>query len=98
MFLLLGLLVTPSTMAGTPKAGLLFNIAFVVVLMSLLTQGTTIALFARRLDVALPDPNDASQMSAVFRDFALNPGTPVGEVCRFYSLPMPVDILLPLGT
>ena len=84
-------------MAGTPKAGLLFNIAFVVVLMSLLTQGTTIALFARWLGVALPDPNDASQMRAVFRDFALDPGTPVGEVCSFYSLPVPAAASMPVG-
>ena len=34
-------------LAGTPNAGLLFNIAFMVVLASLLTQGTTIGLLAR---------------------------------------------------
>ena len=84
-------------MAGTPKAGLLFNIAFVVVLVSLLTQGTTIAFMARRLGVALPDPGDETQMRAVFRDFALDTGTPVGEVCGFYNLPMPADTETPLG-
>lgn len=83
--------------AGTPHAGVLFNIAFVVVLVSLLTQGTTIALVARRLGVALPDPGDATQMRAVFRDFALDPSTAVGDVCSFYNLPMPTDTSTPLG-
>ncbi|MDZ7939042.1 MAG: potassium/proton antiporter [Rhodoferax sp.] len=84
-------------MAGTPQAGLLFNIAFVVVLVSLLTQGTTIALMARRLGVALPDPTDETHMRAVFQDFLLNPDTPVGDVCSFYGLPIPVQTSLPLG-
>ncbi len=84
-------------MAGTPKAGLLFNIAFVVVLVSLLTQGTTIALMARKLGVALPDLDNETQMRAVFQDFSLDPGTPVGDVFSFYSLPMPADMFMPLG-
>ena len=84
-------------MAGIPQAGLLFNIAFVVVLVSLLTQGTTIALVARRLGVALPDPADETHMRAVFRDFSLDPGTPVGDVCSFYSLPTPAQPSMPLG-
>jgi len=84
-------------MAGTPQAGLLFNIAFVVVLVSLLTQGTTIALVARRLGVALPDPGDESHMRAVFQDFSLDPSTPVGDVCSFYGLPMPTQQSMPLG-
>lgn len=84
-------------MAGTPQAKLLFNIAFVVVLVSLLTQGTTIALMARRLGVALPDPGDEIQMRAVFRDFSLDPLTPVGDVFSFYSLPMPTEMFMPLG-
>lgn len=84
-------------MAGTPQAGLLFNIAFVVVLVSLLTQGTTIALVARRLGVALPDPDDESHMRAVFQDFSFAPDTPVGDVCGFYSLPMPSLPSMPLG-
>ncbi len=37
-----------------PNAGLLFNIAFIVVLASLLVQGWTLGLAARLLDVALP--------------------------------------------
>ncbi|MBK7260583.1 MAG: potassium/proton antiporter [Rubrivivax sp.] len=84
-------------MAGTPHAGLLFNIAFMVVLASLLTQGSTIALMARKLGVALPDPADEQQVRAVFRDFALDPGTTVGSVCEFYGLPTPGDGSTTLG-
>jgi len=76
-------------LAGTPQAALLFNIAFVVVLASLLTQGTTIGWVARKLGVALPDPADERQVRAVFRDFALDPDTAVSAVCEFYGLPVP---------
>ena len=41
-------------LAGVPSAELLFNIAFVVVLASLLAQGTTVGLAARAFGVALP--------------------------------------------
>lgn len=76
-------------LAGTPQANLLFNIAFVVVLTSLVTQGSTIGLVARRLGVALPDPGNEQQERAVFRDFMLDPDTPVAAVCEFYGLPPP---------
>ncbi|MEO5697694.1 MAG: potassium/proton antiporter, partial [Burkholderiaceae bacterium] len=76
-------------MAGTPHAGLLFNIAFMVVLASLLTQGSTIAWTARWLGVAMPDPADEQQVRAVFRDFPLDPRSSVGSVCEFYGLPAP---------
>jgi cell volume regulation protein A len=84
-------------LAGTPQAGLLFNIAFVVVLTSLLIQGATIGRIARWLGVALPDPSDEQQQRAVFRDFELDPRAPVAEVCAFYGLPMPADAALPLA-
>jgi len=45
-------------MAGIPGAQTYFNVAFVVVLASLLLQGSTIAWSARRLGVTLPDPDD----------------------------------------
>lgn len=84
-------------LAGTPQAGLLFNIAFMVVLSSLLTQGSTIALMARKLGVAMPDPADERQVRAVFLDFQLDPKTSVGSVCEFYGLPMPADASMSLG-
>lgn len=84
-------------LAGTPQAGLLFNIAFMVVLASLLLQGTTIGLLARKLGVALPDPADEHHVRAVFRDFVLDPKTPVGSVCDFYGLPVPADASISLG-
>jgi cell volume regulation protein A len=76
-------------MAGVPQANLMFNVAFVVVLISLIVQGTTIGWMARKLGVALPDADDEIQQRAVFRDFALNPGLPVRDVCVFYDLPEP---------
>ena len=76
-------------MAGTPQAGLLFNIAFTVVLASLLIQGSTIGLMARWLGVALPEPGDEQRVRAVFRDFTLDPRASVASVCDFYGLPRP---------
>jgi cell volume regulation protein A len=76
-------------LAGVPQSALLFDVAFVVVLVSLLAQGSTIGLAARRLGVALPPPDDERQVRAVFRDFAIDPGTPMGDLCDFYGLPVP---------
>ncbi|MCW5610309.1 MAG: potassium/proton antiporter [Rubrivivax sp.] len=84
-------------LAGVPQAGLLFNIAFVVVLVSLVAQGSTIGLAARRLGVALPPPDDEVQQRRVFRDFAIDPATPVAQLCEFYDLPPPAHAALPLA-
>lgn len=42
------------TLSGVPHADIYFNIAFVVVLLSLLIQGWTLTWAARKLDLALP--------------------------------------------
>ncbi len=86
-------------MAGTPQASVLFNIAFLVVVLSLLLQGSTIGLCARWLGVAIPDPADERKHRAMFRDFVLEPGTPIEAVCTFYGLPAPkpAEASLPLS-
>lgn len=78
-------------MAGVPGAQTFFNVAFVVVLASLLLQGSTIAWSARRLGVALPDPEDEAQARLVFGDFVIDGGTPMETLCAFYGLPVPAD-------
>jgi cell volume regulation protein A len=75
--------------AGVAQAQLLFNAAFVVVLVSLLLQGSTIGWMARRLGVALPDQDDEPRARLAFGDFALDPQLPLDAVCEFYGLPMP---------
>lgn len=84
-------------LAGTPHAVLLFDVAFVVVLTSLLVQGGTIGWLARRLGVAMPEPDDERAARAVFRDFALDPQLPLAEVCAFYGLLEPPDADLPVA-
>lgn len=78
-------------MAGVPGAQTFFNVAFVVVLASLLLQGSTIAWSARRLGVALPDPEDEAQARLVFGDFVIDGSTPMETLCAFYGLPVPAD-------
>ena len=76
-------------LAGVPQAAQLFHVAFVVVLVSLLLQGSTIGLLARRLGVALPEAHDEAHQRAVYGDFMLDAGQSVGAVCQFYGLPEP---------
>jgi len=84
-------------LAGVAQAQLLFNVAFVVVLVSLLLQGSTIGWMARRLGVALPDRDDTPRARLAFGDFALDPQLPVAAVCSFYALPLPDDAETHLG-
>jgi len=75
-------------MAGVPGAAELLDVAFVVVLSSLLLQGATIGLAARRTEVALPDFDD-TEARLVFGDFVLEANTPLEALCGFYGLPRP---------
>ena len=81
-------------MANLPQARLIFNVAFVVVLASLLLQGSTIGWFARRMGVALPDKSDTSAVRARFGDLALQASTRVADLCDFYALQAPPDASL----
>ena len=78
-------------MAGVPGAQTFFNVAFVVVLTSLLLQGSTIAWSARRLGLALPEPDDLRANRLVFGDFVIDGATPMDTLCAFYGLPVPPD-------
>ena len=78
-------------MAGVPGAQTFFNVAFVVVLTSLLLQGTTIAWSARRLGLALPEPGDAQAVRRVYGDFVIDGATPLESLCAFYGLPVPTE-------
>ena len=78
-------------MAGVQGAQTFFNVAFVVVLTSLLLQGSTIALAARRTGVDLPDLDDTEHARLVFGDFVLDATTPLETLCAFYGLPVPAE-------
>jgi len=78
-------------MAGVEGAGIYFNVAFIVVLTSLVLQGSTIAWSARRLSVVVPDLDNTEQARLVFGDFVLAATTPMGELCQFYGLELPCD-------
>ncbi|MCV0440498.1 MAG: potassium/proton antiporter [Hydrogenophaga sp.] len=84
-------------MAGVQGAHTFFNVAFVVVLTSLLLQGSTIAWAARRTGVALPDPDDTEHARLVYGDFELDAGTPLESLCAFYGLPVPANASQSIG-
>jgi cell volume regulation protein A len=78
-------------MAGVPGSHTFFNVAFVVVITSLLLQGSTIAWSARKLGVSLPDLDDTAEAREVFGDFMLAGKTPLLDLCTFYGLPVPAE-------
>jgi cell volume regulation protein A len=76
-------------MAGVPQARAMFDVAFVVVLASLLLQGATLVPAARFFGVNLPDQADEQGQRQVFGDFALDPAAPIADLCAFYGLERP---------
>lgn len=78
-------------MAGVEGADIYFNVAFTVVLTSLVLQGSTIAWSARQLNVVLPDLDDTEHARLVFGDFVLAATTPMGDLCLFYGLALPCE-------
>jgi cell volume regulation protein A len=84
-------------MAGVPGAQTFFNVAFVVVLTSLLLQGSTIAWSANRTGVTIPDPDDTEHARLVLGDFVLDASTPMENLCAFYGLPVPGDSTQSVG-
>jgi cell volume regulation protein A len=79
-------------LAQVPGARQLFDIAFVVVLASLLLQGATMTRAARLLGVNLPDVADEPAARQVFGDFVLDGQALLVDVCDFYGLPRPREL------
>jgi cell volume regulation protein A len=84
-------------MAGLPGAQTFFNVAFVVVITSLLLQGSTIAWSANRLGVTIPDPDDTAHSRLVLGDFVMDASTPMEDICGFYGLPVPNEPTQAIG-
>jgi cell volume regulation protein A len=72
-----------------PKARELFEVAFVVVLASLVLQGATMVRAARLFGVNLPDAADEPAARRLFGDFVLDGSAPVQDLCLFYGLDVP---------
>ncbi|RPH65700.1 MAG: potassium/proton antiporter, partial [Burkholderiales bacterium] len=87
-------------LAGVPGSGTLFNVAFVVVLTSLLFQGTSVAFSARRFGVGLP-PRDEPLVRSTLSDdhlaileFLVGPQSPLlGVLLRTLLLPEGARVL-----
>jgi len=66
-------------LAGVPDAKLLFNVAFVVVLSSLLLQGASVPFAARRFGVGLPPRDEPRVRPTLSNDLLAVLEFPVGE-------------------
>ena len=72
-------------MAGLPGAGIFFNVAVVVVLTSLLLQGSTIAWTARRSRLTLPPDKQSPWGRQVYGDFEVPGRTRMADLAAFYG-------------
>jgi cell volume regulation protein A len=78
-------------MAGIEEARTLLHVAFMVVVTSLLFQGSSLAPVARRLGMVLPDLTRLDARHAGFGDFVINASTQLQDLTGFYGLALPGD-------
>lgn len=76
-------------LAQLPDSYRFFNVAFAVVLASLLMQGTTLPWVARRLGVALPPELPPPGEGPVLGRLTLDASLPLADVFDFFKLPLP---------
>ncbi|MEO8804744.1 MAG: potassium/proton antiporter [Burkholderiaceae bacterium] len=76
-------------MQKVPDSYRFFNVAFAVVLASLLLQGTTLARVALWLKVVEPPEQPPPEHRAVQGRLTLDADLPLADVCGFFQLPMP---------
>jgi potassium/hydrogen antiporter len=76
-------------LARLPDSYRFFNVAFAVVLASLLLQGTTLPRVARWTGVALPPAEPPPGEGPVLGRLMLDASLPVEEVFEFFKLPLP---------
>jgi len=74
-------------MAGVEGAEIFISVALIVVLASLVLQGSTIPWCARRAAVVLPDKGDTEREREVFGDFEVPGSTGMADLRAFYGWP-----------
>lgn len=72
--------------AGVDSSRLMLDLALLVVIMSLLLQGSTIAWAARKLGLVLPDTSDAPGQRKIFGNFTLDGSASMADIAGFYGL------------
>lgn len=72
--------------AGLDHQKFMLDLALMVVIFSLLFQGSTIALLAKRLGLALPNVSDKPAMRKLFGDFVLDGAASMSGIVEFYGL------------
>ena len=72
--------------AGVDGERRMLDLALLVVITSLLIQGSTIGWLAKKLDLVLPESSDSSAQRRVFGSFSLDGTAPMTDVSVFYGL------------
>ncbi len=76
-------------MQSVPGSHHFFNVAFAVVLASMLLQGTTLGWVAKRLGITEPPPQTPQEQRPVHGRLTLDAELPLTDVFEFFQLPLP---------